>query len=158
MAKYVFTDGKVFLDGYDLSSNINAVTLDITADEVDVTTLQSGGFKERLGGLKDSTISMDGFFESGANKPDALLGASVGNEIITTIVPDAGVGNIAYFLKSKLFSYNIFGAVGEVAPFNISKSQSSENNNCNTRLNRFCSSSRQQEVRIMVEIAGLWAP
>ena len=126
MAKYVFTDGKVFLDGYDLSSNINAVTLDITADEVEVTTLQSGGFKERLGGLKDSTISMDGFFESGANKPDALLGASVGNEIIATIVPDAGVGNIAYFLKSKLFSYNIFGAVGEVAPFNISKSQSSD--------------------------------
>ncbi len=126
MAKYVFTDGKVFLDGYDLSSNINAVTLDITADEVEVTTLQSGGFKERLGGLKDSNISMDGFFESGANKPDALLGASVGNEIITTIVPDAGVGNIAYFLKSKLFSYNIFGAVGEVAPFTISKSQSSD--------------------------------
>ena len=126
MAKYVFTDGKVFLNGYDLSSHVNAVNLDVTADEVEVTTLQSGGFKERLGGLKDSTISIDGFFESGANKPDALLGANVGNELITTIVPDAGVGNIAYFLKSKLFSYNIFGAVGEVTPFNISKSNSTD--------------------------------
>jgi len=39
MAKYVFTDGKLFLGGYDLSSHTNAVTLDVTADEVDVTTL-----------------------------------------------------------------------------------------------------------------------
>ena len=73
MAKYVFTDGKLFLDGYDFSSNTNAVTLDVTVDEQDVTTINSGGFRERIGGLKDSTISIDGFYEAGAEKPDALL-------------------------------------------------------------------------------------
>jgi len=126
MAKYVFTDGKLFLGGYDLSSHTNAVTLDVTADEVEVTTLQSGGFRERLGGLKDSSISIDGFFEAGTEKPDALLGANVGNEIICTIVPDAGAGNTAYFLKSKLFSYSILGAIGEVAPFSLSKANSTD--------------------------------
>lgn len=126
MAKYVFTDGKLFLGGYDFSSHTNAVTLDVTVDEQEVTTLQSGGFKERLGGLKDSSLSIDGFFEAGSEKPDALLGASVGNEIICTIVPDAGVGNIAYFLKSKLFSYQILGAIGEVAPFSLSKANSTD--------------------------------
>lgn len=126
MAKYVFTDGKLFLGGYDFSSNTNAVTLDVTVDEQDVTTINSGGFKEKLGSLKDSSMSIDGFFEAGAETPDALLGTSVGSEIICTVVPDAGVGNIAYFLKSKLFSYTILGAIGEVAPFTVSKSNSTD--------------------------------
>jgi len=126
MAKFVFNDGKVFSGGYDLSSHITSVNLDITAEELDATTINSGGFRSKLGGLKDSTLSMDGFYEAGANKPDALLGASIGNELIVTTVPDAGVGNTAYFMKSRLFSYQMFGAVGEIAPFSISKSQSDD--------------------------------
>ena len=126
MAKFVFNDGKVFSGGYDLSDHITSVNLDITAEELDATTINSGGFREKLGGLKDSTLTMDGFYEAGANKPDALLGASIGNELIVTTVPDAGVGNTAYFMKSRLFSYQMFGAVGEIAPFSISKSQSDD--------------------------------
>ncbi len=126
MAKFVFNDGKAFTGGYDLSSHITSVNLEITADELDATTINSGGFRSKLGGIKDTSLSMDGFYEAGANKPDALLGASIGNELIVTTVPDAGVGNTAYFMKSRLFSYNIFGAVGEIAPFSISKSQSSD--------------------------------
>lgn len=126
MAKFVFNDGKVFTGGYDLSSHITSVNLEINAEELDATTINSGGFREKLGGLKDSTISMDGFYEAGQNKPDALLGASVGNELIVTTVPDAGVGNTAYFMKSTLFTYSMFGSIGEIAPFSISKSQSSD--------------------------------
>ena len=126
MAKFVFNDGKVFAGGYDLSSNITSVNLDISADELDATTINSGGFRSRLGGIKDSSLTMDGFFEAGANKPDALLGASVGSELVVTTVPDAGVGNTAYFLKSTLFSYNILGAIGEITPFTVSKSGSSD--------------------------------
>ena len=126
MAKFIFNDGKAFSGGYDLSSHITSVNLEITADELDATTINSGGFRSKLGGLKDSTLQLDGFYEAGANQPDALLGASVGNELIVTTVPDAGVGNTAYFMKSRLFSYNLFGAVGEIAPFSISKSQSSD--------------------------------
>ena len=126
MAKFVFNDGKVFSGGYDLSSHITSVNLEITAEELDATTINSGGFKSKLGGIKDSTLQLDGFYEAGANKPDALLGASVGNELIVTTVPDAGVGNTAYFMKSRLFSYQMFGSVGEIAPFTISKSQSDD--------------------------------
>ena len=126
MAKFVFNDGKVFSGGYDLSSHITSVNLDITAEELDATTINSGGFKSKLGGIKDSTLQLDGFYEAGANKPDALLGASVGNELLVTTVPDAGVGNTAYFMKSRLFSYQMFGSVGEIAPFTISKSQSDD--------------------------------
>jgi len=126
MAKFVFNDGKVFSGGYDLSDHVTSVNLEIMSEELDATTINSGGFRERLGGLKDSTLQLDGFYEAGANKPDALLGASVGNELIVTTVPDAGVGNTAYFMKSRLFSYQMFGTVGEIAPFSISKSQSDD--------------------------------
>ena len=111
MAKFVFNDGKVFLGGYDLSSHATSVNLEINAEELDATTINSGGFRERLGGLKDSSLQIDGFYEAGSNKPDALLGASIGNELIVSTVPDAGVGNIAYFMKSRLFEYSIFGEV-----------------------------------------------
>ena len=126
MAKFVFNDGKVFSGGYDLSDHITSVNLEITAEELDATTINSGGFREKLGGIKDTSLQMDGFYEAGANKPDALLGASVGNELIVTTVPDAGVGNTAYFMKSRLFSYQMFGAVGEIAPFSVTKSQSDD--------------------------------
>ena len=126
MAKFVFNDGKVFSGGYDLSDHVTSVNLEIMSEELDATTINSGGFRERLGGLKDSTLQLDGFYEAGANKPDALLGASVGNELIVTTVPDAGVGNTAYFMKSRLFSYQMFGTVGEIAPFSITKSQSDD--------------------------------
>jgi hypothetical protein len=126
MAKFVFNDGKVFSGGYDLSDHVTSVNLEIMAEELDATTINSGGFREVLGGLRDSSLTMDGFYEAGANKPDALLGASIGNELIVTTVPDAGVGNTAYFMKSRLFSYQMFGAVGEIAPFSISKSQSDD--------------------------------
>ena len=126
MSKFVFNNGNVFSGGYDLSSNVTSVSLDITSDELDATTINSNGFKEKLGGLKDSALQLDGFYEAGANKPDALLGASIGNELIVSVVPEAGVGNIAYFMKSRLFSYNIFGSVGEITPFSVSKSNSSD--------------------------------
>jgi hypothetical protein len=126
MAKFVFNDGKVFSGGYDLSDHVTSVNLEIMSEELDATTINSGGFREVLGGLRDSSLTMDGFYEAGANKPDALLGAFVGNELIVTTVPEAGVGNTAYFMKSRLFSYQMFGAVGEIAPFSISKSQSDD--------------------------------
>ena len=126
MAKFVFNDGKAFIGGYDLSSHTTSMNLEITAEELDATTINSGGFKAKLGGTKDSTFSLDGFYEAGANKPDALLGTSIGNELLVTAIPDAGVGNTAYFMKSSLFSYSMFGTVGEITPFTINKSISSD--------------------------------
>ena len=43
MAKFVFNDGKVFSGGYDLSDHITSVNLEIMAEELDATTINSGG-------------------------------------------------------------------------------------------------------------------
>ena len=71
MAKFVFNDGKVFSGGYDLSDNVTNVNLELTAEELDATTLQSGGFTEKLGGLK----ALDGSITATGNSTGANLGA-----------------------------------------------------------------------------------
>ena len=126
MANFVLTDGRLFMGGFDLSSHTQSMTLDLSAEEVDVTPINSGGFRSRIGGLQDATLSANGFFEAGAGKPDALLGVSAGNEIIGSVSATSSAGDIAYFLKSRQFSYNIGGAVGDVMPFSINNSNSSD--------------------------------
>ena len=71
MAKFVFNDGKVFSGGYDLSDHVTNVSLELTAEELDATTLQSGGFTEKLAGLKNSELTLDGFFEAVQKTNDA---------------------------------------------------------------------------------------
>ena len=70
MATFVLTDGRLFLGSHDLSSHTQSVTLDLSTDDVDVTPINSGGFRSRIAGLSDATLSANGFFEAGVGKPD----------------------------------------------------------------------------------------
>lgn len=126
MATFVLTDGRLFLDGYDFSSHTQSMTLDLSADDIDVTPINSGGFRSRIAGLQDASLTANGFFEAGDGKPDALLGISAGAEIIGTVSATSSAGDIAYFLKSRQFSYSIGGAIGDAMPFSINNSNSSD--------------------------------
>ena len=126
MATFVLTDGRLFLGGFDLSSHVQSMTLDLTADEVDVTAINSGGFRSKVAGLSDATLAANGFFEAGSDKPDALLGVSAGAELIGTVSATSSAGDNAYFLKSRQFSYQIGGAIGDAMPFSINNSNSSD--------------------------------
>ena len=126
MATFVLTDGRFFLGGTDLSSHTQSMTLDLSTDEVDVTAINSGGFRSKIAGLQDASLQASGFFEAGDGKPDALLGISAGSEHIGTVSATSSAGDIAYFLKSRQFSYSIGGAVGDAMPFSINNSNSSD--------------------------------
>lgn len=126
MATFVLTDGRFFLNGFDMSSHTQSMTLDLTADEVDVTSINSGGFRSKIAGLQDASLTANGFFEAGTDKPDGLLGVSAGAELIGTVSPTSSAGDTAYFLKSRNFSYSIGGAVGDVMPFSITNANSSD--------------------------------
>ncbi len=126
MSIFTLTDGRLFIGGYDLSSHVSSMNLNLTSDELDTTTINSGGYRTRTGGLKDAQFSCDGYFEAGSNKPDALLGASNGSEHIISLFADNGVGNPSYFFKATQYQYNLFGAVGDLTPFSITASQSAD--------------------------------
>ena len=126
MAIFTLTDGRCFIEGYDLSSHVNSMNLNLTSEELDTTSINSGGYRSRTGGLQDAQFTANGYFEAGANKPDALLGASTGSEHIITVMADSGAGNTSYFFKATQFDYTLLGAVGDLTPFNISASQSAD--------------------------------
>lgn len=126
MAIFALTDGRCYIGGYDLSDHIVGMNLNLTSEELDTTTINSGGYRSRQGGLQDAQFSANGYYEAGANKPDALLGASTGSEHIITVMADSGAGDTSYFFKATQFEYTLLGAVGELTPFNISASQSAD--------------------------------
>ena len=105
MAVFALTDGRCYIGGYDLSDHVVGMNLALTSEELDTTTINSGGFRSRAGGLQDANFTANGYFEAGANKPDALLGTSTGSEHIITVMADSGAGNTSYF--SKLDNLNI---------------------------------------------------
>lgn len=56
MAKQVFTNGYLSVNGVDVSSLVSDITLDLTAADVPVTSMGAGGV-QRLSGLQDNKIS-----------------------------------------------------------------------------------------------------
>ena len=126
MAIFTLTDGRCFIEGYDLSSHVNSMNLNLTSEELDTTSINSGGYRSKVGGLKDCQFTAEGYFEAGSNKPDALLGVSSGSEHIISLMADNGTGNASYFFKARQFDYGMFGAVGDLTPFSLSASQSAD--------------------------------
>lgn len=59
MAKFVATDVKTTINGVDFSSHIAAVTWEITADEIETTAFGGSGYRTRVAGLKDGSITID---------------------------------------------------------------------------------------------------
>ena len=59
MAKFVATDVKTTINGVDFYSHIAAVTWEITADEIETTAFGGSGYRTRVAGLKDGSITID---------------------------------------------------------------------------------------------------
>lgn len=121
MALITLKDGKLIVNGYDLSSYVNSLDLSITTGEIDVTTIDESAIK-KIAGLEDTTISAEGFFEAGVDKPDELLGTNLGSAVNFAMAADNGRGNIAYFGGGLETNYSIFGAINEAAPFQFTGS------------------------------------
>lgn len=72
MAKYVFTNAYLLINNVDLSSNVESVTLENTAADVDVTAMGDGG-KRHLAGLQDNKLNVTFWQDFAATKVDATL-------------------------------------------------------------------------------------
>lgn len=121
MAIQVFSNCKIYLDGYDLTGNSNKVELNYSADSLD-NTVFSATTKTRQAGLKNVELDMEGFWEAGAGKVDAAMGANLdtGGLVgkIMTICPTGGAANEPFFsFKNLLGEFQLGAQVGELLPF-----------------------------------------
>lgn len=130
MAKQVLRGVVYFVGGADFSSQGNQLSLESMVEEKDVTTWGSGGAKEVIGGLESVSISGAGYVNFGSTW-DVDREAYDGKRLLVphTIGPSNSgyaVAAPAYLVKALSTSIKLFTSVGEVLPWSLSASGSSQ--------------------------------
>jgi hypothetical protein len=119
VSHFIMTDVRLFAGGADLTASTNKVEVAASVEDKDSTTFASGGWKEVLGGLASTTLNAEGLWE--ANDPslvDDNRWAALGGASDWSVCPQlANVGSLAYFTKAMDASYQLGGAVGDIAPY-----------------------------------------
>ena len=122
MAKFVLTDVKTTINGVNFSDHLNSVTLDVSADEVETTAFGGSGFRTRVGGLKDGSITLsfhNDFGTSGSEAVDSTIWSLFGSNATVVVTPTSGTvspSNPSYsdvFLVSQ--TNPVSGSVGDLA-------------------------------------------
>lgn len=124
MAKFVATNYNITIGGTDFSSSIAAVTLDISAEEQETTAFSGTGWRTRIAGLKDASVSLDFHQDFGAAAVDATLWPLLGGTVSVEIAPAGSVisgTNPAYEFTALVTEYQPFASsVGDLATLSVS--------------------------------------
>jgi len=120
MANQVIQGERVYLDGYYISSDINAITLKMTADTPECTTL-ADTWKARKPGLCDVDVSMEGYVDVADGGIDGRLsdGLALADVPLMIGVTTGLVDTPAYFLETLEASYTPGGKVGDMMAFSM---------------------------------------
>lgn len=123
MAKFVATDYAITINGSDFSSSLAAATLEITAEEQETTAFGSG-YRTRIGGLKDASLSLDFMQDFGAGAVDAVLFPLLGTQATVTIKPTSGsvsATNPSYSMLALVTQYSPFASsIGDLSTLSVS--------------------------------------
>lgn len=123
MAKFVLTDAKVYLEGRDISGELNAISFDFSVDTPDSTTF-GAVTRRRLPGVLDITASHSGYWDSisAADSADADFFAQIGQTapVIMSASPEGGqIGEVAFSFVGRNAEYSPGASHGEVFAFNM---------------------------------------
>lgn len=125
MAKFVATDYNITINGAAFSSSLAAATLDITVEEQDTTSFgATGGYRTRIGGLKDASVSLDFHQDFGAASVDATLFPLLGTQATVVIKPTSSTvsaTNPTYTFNCLVTQYQPFASsIGDLATLSVS--------------------------------------
>jgi hypothetical protein len=88
VAKFVATNYNITINGTNFSSDIAAVTFDLSAAEQEVTAF-SDTFVQRISGLKDASVTLDWHQDFAASGGvDAVIFPLLGTGATVTVVPN----------------------------------------------------------------------
>lgn len=116
MSTFSLINATIWAHDQDLTAQTNKVALHASVDELDVTNFASGGYVQRIGGLKSAAADISGFWDS---TPDSAQFAALGTSgRVVTISPEGAETKTAYMFQGGQFSYDALGAVvGQPADF-----------------------------------------
>jgi hypothetical protein len=123
MPKFVAKDYKVTVNGTDFSNSLSSVSLDLSAEDQEVTAF-GNHYRQRISGLKDASVSLDFFQDFGASAVDATLEPLLGAEATVVIVPTSGTVTATNPAYSAVFLCTEYqphaSSVGDVATLSVS--------------------------------------
>ena len=122
MAKFSATDYKITVNGTNLSTNLNSVELALESDDLE-TTAFGGTFRERIGGLKTGSLTLQFMQDFAAASVDATLFPLFNTLATVVIVPTSGTvtsSNPSYTAICLANSYTPHASsVGDIATFSV---------------------------------------
>lgn len=122
MAKFSATDFKITINGTNLSTSLNSVELALESDDLE-TTAFGGTFRERIGGLKTGSLTLQFMQDFAAGSVDATLFPLFNTLATVVIVPTSGTvsaTNPSYSALALCNSYSpVASAVGDIATFSV---------------------------------------
>ena len=103
---------KVFYDKYDLSAYFNSVSVPMTADTSETTTFGKDS-KTHIAGLKDATMTLEGFFDGSASAVDELLYNALGtdNKLWSAYQSGDTIGLPGYAMRAVQTAYAVNSTV-----------------------------------------------
>jgi len=115
--------------GYDMTGDLNQVTMPIEFEALDSTTFgPTRTARSRQAGLEDVSSQVAGFAQFGTGLVDEAAFNAVGKTVrIITHSHDGLEGSPAYFYQAREFSYQVFGDVGQLTPFSVTAQASKGN-------------------------------
>jgi hypothetical protein len=115
LAKLVLTDSKITINGTDVSTYVAAVTLSVTAAEVETTAFGQGAVT-RVGGLQDNSVTLS--MHNDYSAIEGLVYPIVGSTAQINIKPNGtsvGTANPSYTMQALVTEWSpVNGAVGEL--------------------------------------------
>ena len=116
MAKLVLTNANISINATDVSSSVASVQIETTVDEVETTAFGPGNGKTRVGGLLDSTISLD--MHNDYSAIEGLIYPLIGSTTTIVVKPNVTAvssANPSYSAVCLINSWSpVNGAVGEL--------------------------------------------
>jgi hypothetical protein len=118
MGKFVISNGKILLNGYDLSGDHNQIGLTVSREERETTTFGKKGV-QRIAGLQSFDVSGSGYFEAGTGHVDTIIAPNLGTSSAElTILPQgATIGSKGFIGEINTFEYAPGGSIGDVMGF-----------------------------------------
>jgi len=122
MAKFAATDYKVTINGTNFSTSLNQVELALSSDDLE-TTAFGGTFRERIGGLKTGSLTLQFMQDFGASSIDATLFPLFNTLATVVIVPTSSSvssTNPSYTALCLVNTYSPHASsVGDLATFSV---------------------------------------
>lgn len=120
MAPVALTNAFIYADSHDFTGDSNTLSLNCEGNANDRTNFRSNGWREYGMGVKTSSLSVAGFWQSGADTVDEWSFTNFGSAgRVTTIADVETEGQPAYMLQAMNHSYSLLGSHGDDAPFSL---------------------------------------